>query len=483
MFRAKITLTFALLTALLVLGVYIILNGQVQRAFEQDAEVALLRAATLAEQSLRLDEASLYEKARYTAQKPSFYRTMKVDENPELFEQLKEEYPDARTPDGARHVKVYDDPLKVDEVYFEGLKQAKDAPRTFDLSLNGRNEGVPVLYAVLDANGKAVAGLGKDRRRWWGDNIAQQFPAVLSVVKENRPQTAVWNWAWSSSEIPEDYRVVIVPVSNSVDRAAVGVVVAGKKIDKGLADSIQRLIVGNPEAEKSRSTMLPQVVFFRGEKIIGATLTKLQQDSLSRVAFAEDSILKEHRPEQVRVLQIDQQPFLAAVRFFADEFGSAPQPTGFMVLSPLADAHRPVSLAMTNIMAIALAVLLIGIILLLVFIQTFVKPIGRIEAGLGEILAGNKDYVFEVEEKNSTFGHILQGLNLVSAFLQGKPMPDDADGQGDWSELMGADSAAAPAAAPSAVVGVAMPGMKPRPAQSDGNTGDKDDSAKGDTPE
>lgn len=481
MFRAKITLTFVLLTALLVLGVSIILNGQVQRAFEQDAEVALLRAATLAEQSLRLDEASLFEKARYTAEKPSFYRTMKVAENPELFEQLREEYPEATTPDGARHVKVYDDPLKVDETYFEGLKQSKDAPRGFDLSLDQRNSGVPVLYAVLDANGKAVAGLGKDRRRWWGDNIARQFPEVLTVVKENRARSAVWTWAWSSSEIPEDYRVVIVPVSNSVERAAVGVVVAGKKIDKGLADNIQALIVGNADAAQSRATMLPQVVFFRGEKIIGATLSKLERDALSRVAFGENSILKDAAATQVRTLQIDQQPYLATVRYLAGEADAA-QPTGFMVLSPLADAHRPTALAMTNILAITVAVLLIGIILLLVFIQAFIKPIGRIEAGLGEILAGNKDYVFEVEEKNSTFGHILQGLNLVSAFLQGKPMPDDPDGQGDWGELMGGDAGSAPAAAPSSVVGVAMPGMKPRPTQSDGQAGDSDKD-KGDTPE
>jgi hypothetical protein len=223
------------------------------------------------------------------------------------------------------------------------------------------------------------------------------------------------------------------------------------------------------------------VAFFQGEKMVGSTFSAPQEDSLKKSAFAEAKILQSDNPEQLLTLEVGGKPYLAIVRFFAGEFEASNNPAGFIVLSPLADAKKPVELAMTNILAMTAAVLLVGIILLLFFIHAFMKPVTVIEQGIGEILAGNKDYVFEVDDKNSFFANVLQGLNLVSAFLQGKPMPDDPDGHGDWGELMGDTGAGSAASAPGKVTGVAMPGMGGAPKAKPADDSDSDSEPDGTT--
>lgn len=463
MFRAKLIATFFVLICVLTGGTYFILHGQVQSSFDQDADASLRRSATVAQQAMRLDEFALIEKARFTAQSEELYSKMRISESPQLYERLAQDYPEANTVQGIRHVAVYDAPLKKDELLLQSAAKSAAAKSNVDRDLYARSPAVPDLFMVLDPNGKAVAALGKGRKRWWRHNIAERFPVVLNAVRDNQVKTAIWSWAWNESDTPDLYRVAIVPIRPTPGQAAAGVVITGMTLHDGLATQSQRLLAGSPSASGAEATAAdlkkaPQFAFFKGDQIVASTFSSARETDLTKAAFTDQDILESDAPDTFRTLDVGGQSYRAMSRFFSDQFGVADAPAGFIVLSPSAGAQKPVSLATTNIIALAGAVLLVGIILMLFFVQSFIKPLSTIEQGLGEVLAGNKDYVYDVDAKNDTYLSIFQGLNLVFAYLQGKPMPDDPNAHGDWGELL-ADNDANANAAPGKVTGVAMPGM------------------------
>lgn len=458
MFRAKIILTYFVLLGVLTGGAYFILHGSVQSSLEQGAQTSLRRSATVAQQALRLDELALIDKAQFTAQGEELYRTMRLSDNVLLYDELFARYPEAKTAEGVRHVAVYDEPLKVDELRMqEAAKTAGDTPNS-DRALYARTPAVPDIFMVLDQNGKGVAALGKGRKRWWRNNVAEKHPIVLSAVQDNQVKTAVWQWAWTDSDSPDLYRVAIVPIRPTPGQAARGVVVAGMLIHDGLANSSQGLLSGFSESGSGDTALAPKLAFFQGDRVVASSFRSAEEAELSSAAFADAKLLDADAPDTIHTLDLGGKSYHVVSRFFGGEYGVADAPAGFMVLSAVVDAQKPVILASTNLLALAGAVLLVGIILILFFIQVSRKPLSEIENGLSEVIAGNKGHVFETSSNDEVFINITQGLNLMSAFLQGKPMPDDPNAHGDWGELMGENDANANAK-PGKVTGVALPGM------------------------
>jgi hypothetical protein len=319
---------------------------------------------------------------------------------------------------------------------------------------------------ILDQDGVGVAALGKDRYSWFGDNVAKQFPQVLEVMKDNEPATAVWDWAWGASDDSELYRVAIVPIRETPDQTPVGVVVAGNIIDDEVANRSQRLMAGitapqsdGGEIDESKVPRMPQVAFFQGEKLRGSTFSSQEEGSLGKQLFEEQKILESDDPEEMISVTVNGRPYRALVRFLSGEFDNAKNPAGFVVLTNLNEALSPVEKAKNTLLMATGGALGVGVVLLIFFIFQFIRPAARIEEGITEILAGNKDYQFEVNQGNPVFSSIAQGLNLMSAYLQGKPMPDDDD-LGGWGELVGdVDSGGGGGGGSTQVQGVQMPGM------------------------
>src|SRR5690554_86890 len=461
MFRAKIILTYFVLLGVLTGGAYFILHGSVQSSLEQGAQESLRRSATVAQQALRLDELALIEKAQFTAQGQQLYSTMRLNDNQLLYDELFARYPEAKTADGVRHVAVYDEPLKVDELRMQEAAKSAGNIANQDRRLYARTPAVPDIFMVLDQNGKGVAALGKGRKRWWRNNVAEKYPIVLSAVQQNQIKTDVWQWAWNETDSTDLYRVAIVPIRPTPGQAARGVVVAGMLIHDGLASDSQELLAGFTSSPSPNAALAPKFAFFQGDRVVASTFKAADEAELSAAAFSGAKLLDTDAPDTIHTLEFGGQSYHAVSRFFSGEFGVADAPAGFMVLSAVADAKKPVALASTNLIALAGATLLVGIILILFFIQASRKPLSELENGLGEVIAGNKDHVFETTSKDEVFINISQGLNLMSAFLQGKPMPDDPNAHGDWGELMAENDANANAA-PGKVTGVALPGLGAR---------------------
>ncbi|MGM0556749.1 MAG: hypothetical protein ACQEVA_10265 [Myxococcota bacterium] len=469
MFRTKITLTFVIIVAAVAATGYLVLDGRVTKALKTDAENSLRRAATIEEQSIRLDEVALMEKARFTARNGRLARYMSLDdeEKQELYEKLSAKYTQGSNTDEVRHLAVYNEPLTTDRIRLEDIAKRIGGQRNIDLSPLQRRPVIPDMFMILDRGGVGVAALGKDRYSWFGDNVAKQFPQVLQVVEDNRPATAVWDWSWGASDDSELYRVAIVPIRQTPEEEPAGVVVVGNIIDDEVANRSQRLMGGitaAPSESKELSDKLvprmPQVAFFQGQKLRGSTFSSQEEGALAKQLFEDKKILESDNPEDMISVTVDGRPYRALVRFLSGEFDEADDPAGFVVLTNLGEALAPVEQAKETLLLATGGALAAGIILMIFFVFQFIRPAARIEEGITEIIAGNKDYQFEVDEGNAVFSSIAQGLNLMSAYLQGKPMPDEDD-LGGWGELVGdVDTDGGGGGGNKQVQGVQMPGMR-----------------------
>lgn len=466
MFRTKISLTFIISVCVLAGAGYVILNGGITNAVKNDAENSLRRAATIEEQSIRLDEVALREKARFTARNPRLVRYMQLgaEGKEELYEQLQAKYKKGNNTDEVRHLAVYNEPLTTDRIRLEDVEEKVKDERNIDLNPYRRKPVVPDLFMILDRDGVGVAALGKDRYSWFGDNVAKQFPQVLEAIEDGKAMTAVWEWSWGASDEKDLYRVAIVPIREVSDDAPVGVVVAGNIMGDGIAKRSQRLMAGitAPESKakelaEKRGPRLPQVAFFQGKKLHGSTFSSQEEGALRTQLFEKQKILESDDPEEMISIKVNGRPYSAVVRFLAGEFGDSDTPAGFVVLTNLGEALAPVEQAKKHVLIVTGGVLTFGLILLIFFVFQFIKPAAKIEEGITEILAGNKDHEFVVEDGNAVFSSIAQGLNLMSAYLQGKPMPDDVDDLGGWGELVG-DVDSGGGGGKSQVQGVQMPG-------------------------
>ncbi|MFB6373288.1 MAG: hypothetical protein ABEN55_09285 [Bradymonadaceae bacterium] len=111
---------------------------------------------------------------------------------------------------------------------------------------------------------------------------------------------------------------------------------------------------------------------------------------------------------------------------------------------------------------------------MLFFYYRFIKPASEIEETIGEILNGNKEAEFVVSRNSGIFENLAQGLNLMSAYLQGKPMPDEEAELEGWGEMVGdgpdvgGDDSGGGGGSPD-VQGVQMPGMGPGGDDDDGD--------------
>ena len=469
MFRTKITLTFVILIAALAATGYLILDGRITNAIKTDAENSLRRAATIEEQSIRLDELGLMEKARVTAKNDKLVRYMALDQpdKQELYEKLKAKYEQANNPDEVRHLAVYNVPLTTERIRLEDTAGRIEGQRNIDLSPYERRPVIPDMFMILDRDGVGVAALGKDRYSWFGDNVAKQHSEVLNVIESNKPSTAVWDWSWGAAADSELYRVAIVPIRETDAQEPVGVVVAGNIIDDEVANRSQRRMAGitaptekAKELTEEKVPRMPQVAFFHGAKIRGSTFSSQEEGALSSQLFEEQKILESDDPEKMISVNVNGRSYRALVRFLSGEFEKSKNPAGFVVLTNLNDALAPVEKSTETLLIATGGALAVGIILLIFFVFQFIRPAAKIEEGITEILAGNKDYEFNVSDSNPVFSSIAQGLNLMSAYLQGKPMPDDVDDLGGWGELVGdTDTGGAGGGGNKEVHGVQMPGM------------------------
>ena len=498
MFRLKISLTHVILVCVLIGAVHVLVNGRIKSNVDQNAEVSLRRAAVIAEQTKRVDHFALQQKGEMVAEDIDTYAYLTL-EREKLLDKINNAGVDLLGGDVSkklggdtgkevekgegkgenlstadlRHLAVHFR-LLVAKNRFKAVKQnLPEGARDIQLGLLERQPVTPDMVMIVNKDGKAVAALGRDRYSWGSStdspNIASNHPVIQKVIDEGQrgPVLDVWKWSWSSGDDQSLYQVAVVPVQPSKAKSPSGAVIVGYAIDDGAAKKIQNLVGGVSEktqqqVEHLTSKDLPDVAFFHGKRIQSSTFESNDQKKLSKKFFDELQILKEDNPEELVEFKLDKTPYIAFIRFFPGQFGTD-EPAGVAVLSNMEEARAPVAAVVKKFDIVAFGAILLGVALLLFFYQRFIKPAASIEETIGDILSGNKDAEFVISNDHEIFSSLVQGLNLMSAYLQGKPMPDEEAELEGWGDLVGGPgggggSGGSGGGSPD-VQGVQMPGM------------------------
>lgn len=451
MFRIRFALGFVVIVLLQAAFAYFALHSKISPLIEADADLALERSAALAETAHRLGEFSLVEKARFVARRPDLRRAMIEDYEGDA------EY--------ERHVNVHR-LLERDQIRFtEFMAPRNEGVRNLDLDLMNRRPANQEIFMALDETGRGVATLGKDLAHWMGDNVAADFPVVLDVMASGETILDVWNWSWRSGDDKQLYSVAIAPMRSPEGSEIIGAVILGNLINDGVAQSIRSLITDGPSGESStkpgsrEAVQAPEVAFFRGNRIYSSTLRTQQVQQLSRELFENKNILEKTNGElhQAFDFELGNASYRGIVRLFAGQEGT-PNPAGLVVIINQDEIMAPLEQAKKNTFFIAGVLLILGLILIGVFFYIFLRPFEALEDGVQSIISGDKEHVFGVQSANPVANGLAHHLNLLSAYLQGKPMPDDdAPAGGGWDDLGGATTSAPAQEGPKpAMAGVPM---------------------------
>ncbi|MFB6264266.1 MAG: hypothetical protein ABEL76_11680 [Bradymonadaceae bacterium] len=482
MFRFKISAVHVVLVLGFLGAAHYLVRTNVVTEFELDAETSLRRAATIAEQSKRLDHFALHEKAQMLASDPKTFKYMTLEERPDLYSYLKnekysgisaskisEKLGEERrkrkqkkgkefelTAEDVRHLAVHER-LLVGKYRFKNWKKKSSDQRNIATGMLDHRPVRPDMVMALDSEGVGIAALGQDRYSWFGEKVKGDHLKTVEYVISNAahnpqidiPKRDLWQWSWRSGDDPSLYQVVLAPIRPTLAEKPAGVIVVGYSIDDGTAAKSQRLLAGvttregraqGADARDLRAA--PEVAYFHGQSIVGSTFSTGIVSNLEGRLFDKNDesnqgkldILDEDRPEKEIRLTIDGDPYMAFVRFFPEEF-DVDKPSGMIILSNLKEAKAPALGTLRSLNWIALGLGLLGIILMLLLYHRFIRPLANIEETIGEILSGDEDAEFVLSGEHEVFSSLAQGLNLMSAYLRGEPMPEDEEELEGWGDL------------------------------------------------
>ncbi len=429
MFRAKIIATFAIFMGLFLGLTYVLVSSDFETQIRQSQTRELGMVANSIVEMNKVETASLHAKALFFASGVSLHGAL-MGEGATDEEGVMDK--------GQRHLKTHEK-LRVQDITVKDI--IKSAAGKVDGSRLPIESKLKVDIAfVLDNQGVGVAALGKDRYSWFGEDVSKSFPIIASALagKWYTPKIQYWMWSFSEKEPKQLYEVAIAPVRLNANGRVAGVVVLGRAMDDGKAVRFAKKIFTDEEMKGK-----PEIAFLKGEAVVSSTL-----DNKGQSAFA--AAISSLESGKIKIAD-------AEYNVVSKEIGVFEEPIKVAVFST--PQLRPIESLSTIIIILGVVLIVIGISLLFFFLISFLKPLEELESGIHQVIAGNRDYVWEQKKGHALQSGFAQALNVMNAFLQGKPMPDDENPSGGWGDMpKGKSGGPAPK-----VQGVAIPGMAPRP--------------------
>ena len=442
MLRAQVSLVYLVLVGLFVALAAALIHFELEDAFAANASASVQHTVVGAERSAHLEEASLVARAAFVGNNDRLYRSLKgefiAEKEAEGAEGEKEgeeaaDGEDKGTPEYRRHLDAHEK-LSARKYHLDELAKAEADVPPEARSLLARAPREIDIFVVLDEKGEGVAALGKDLYSWFGASHGESYPEIAEVAKGGTARAGYWMWSFKPGDEKRLYRVGIAPVRRSPDEKPSGVVVLGSMVNDGLAKREQEAFTGASAETDAASSI--HVAYYRGETIVGSTFASAQQTSIA-AALASGGLMGAE-PSATTEVSVGEASYIAASRPLA----AGEKTVGVAVLTNLADAQTPIGALRMDVLLVGVLFLLIGASLLVAIIHRYIKPVEDLEDGIQEVIAGNKDYVWAQLKGNDLQSALAQQLNLMSAFLQGKPMPDDDQAGQGWGDLIsgGADT-------------------------------------------
>ena len=307
----------------------------------------------------------------------------------------------------------------------------------------------PELLIVSDADGVVVARSSTDeyfRNEWFGPQRTNmsQFP-VVGRTESFGPQHDVLAWRDHDEEDPRMIRVATSPIfapGEGGQPEYAGAVLIGHAMD--LVDAEDDLwplydidvayytgTAGNLRVEGATPspeflTALRSLEFFE----------RPPDGGLSDSAVGFDAVTAEGN-DKIFQFEHDGNTYLLMSSGFSGSRADQTQFAGFFVITNVTLQTAPLNRFSTVIFLAALLFLL-GAGGILIAVKQFLAPVEDISKGIQEVIAGNKDYMWPVDEK-SHLSDMAHSLNIMSARLQGKrdPDADDVEGSAEWAGMVG----------------------------------------------
>ncbi|PJB41060.1 MAG: hypothetical protein CO108_13640 [Deltaproteobacteria bacterium CG_4_9_14_3_um_filter_63_12] len=276
-----------------------------------------------------------------------------------------------------------------------------------------------------------VAHASRGQELQGGLNYAESLQVLVTAEETQKPaiDVVIWN--------DYEYLVVAAPCFDT-EGFLVGTVVIGYQLGNGIVERLSS-VVGD-----ERLVLVYSV--YHGERLYALDSTKVKDsffdapfravvidDESAAIDFSSDVKFADLDPDKTYHTKIEGHQYLLQQQaWLSDPTGPR---VGFFVLTDYEATIKPVTDLKWQIPLVGAVILVVALIITLIIIRSFLKPLEDIDVGIQEILAtSNKEYIFRARAGNSLHAELVNSLNHLTAFLQGKAAPGDADQA--WEELL-----------------------------------------------
>ncbi len=383
MFRIKIMLVAAFVMTAATAAVYFQVTERLSDSGTQRVEANVLHAQQQIIRSSRLESVDLTMLAAEFAREPAFAQLLT---NPADEERRRSGYVEC-------------------QAHFARLEA------------DGRRPGI---IGVVDATGHLLA---RDHSFTWrsGEDLTKDFPSLTQALTK-QPNKDVWDIDGAM------YRVAAAPV-HSPQGTVVGAVFVGyvHSADDARAEA-ERSGVDVAYFFETKSKMkIHSSSYRRGE---GQSSESSEERALAEKLFsganplAEPATARHERTGLFRIT-VNGQEWVGAAAPLAGNVERSATKSGFVVLSSLTAEKARSGPIGGMVLGLGVLGLLAALGAAGMTARRFLNPLDQIEAGVAEVINGNRDYVFEAPSQD--FEGLANGINVMLARLLGRPEPGDEE--------------------------------------------------------
>ncbi len=444
MFRVKIGLLAALLVVLLTVVIYLTITSPLSIGVKAKVRSSVVRAATLVTKTQRLEAYDLLTKAQEIAGSDALKAFKKsVVTTPAL----PWEGPDMAMDPAVKKLFIQGNiicPRKVAHVPELGGSEPETrkkreqlvgvwdkvfmSVKNTDIALKSAAKprstevfGKPAFVGIIGKKGTIIARDMDDDGHWCGsvltypgkDGKKVLFKNIVAAL-EGIPSTDIWDRG------AKVWRVAATPVK-----------VAGK-VEGALVIAYE---ITTAETRKEHDQFGTHVAYFKGKSILAFSFSvqgAVSKEDASKADALRQALFVGEPGKHVAKSLADQQPSEPFQLTFLNETydaisgflpgQSSHQNSGFVVLSSLTEAKKPVNHIRWMLLVMGLFSLIFVLGGMYVITRHFVNAEDKLELGVSEVINGNLEYIFEGKGE---FEGLANAINVMLARLLGRPEPGE----------------------------------------------------------
>lgn len=294
----------------------------------------------------------------------------------------------------------------------------------------------PTLLIVADPEGTVVGRAIGDTQDWWGGSVQnlRTYPVFEASSRGVAFDVIEWREGGAPGETPTLTLAGAAPI-RAADGSALGMALVGFPLSDELAIDKQGVL-----GEIS-------LAYTMGDTIAGSDLRPNVQSAilgarLRPIVGGDWSTFAEYNGDpntlnQVYLADTNQGSYLLARGGIQHERAGGTR-AGFLVVADLSAKMAVMHRVAVGLPVLGIILLALGLVAIIIIVRNFLTPLVKIDGGIQQVIVGNRDYKWEVDPNNPFTAEMAHALNVMSAFLQGKPLPDEdvEEDDSEWAALL-----------------------------------------------